>query len=326
MSESQPPQIFRGMGPVIGGAVLVGALAAGVAFMRATPVTDRPVFNDQAPAPVEATVDYGHRLLTETPKLLGPDAADPEMRYTGARLACTSCHLDEGTELGTLGLAVAFPKYPRYSGRSASEGDIKDRINGCMRRSMNGKALPKDSAELIAMAAYIESLYEQNEATGQSARHPIDEPEAFAMPDRGADLKAGEKVYGERCAKCHAPDGLGVPASNNPTDGYVFPPLWGPDSFNDGAGMHRVLTAARFIKARMPLGDPGLTDGEAFDVAAYVNAQARPHMENLEKDYPDKTAKPVDSPYPPWVDEFPAEQHQFGPFRPIQDYYKGLKK
>jgi thiosulfate dehydrogenase len=25
--------------------------------------------------------------------------------------------------------------------------------------------------------------------------------------------------------------------------GYIFPPLWGPDSFNDGAGMNRLLTA-----------------------------------------------------------------------------------
>ena len=68
----------------------------------------------------------------------------------------------------------------------------------------------------------------------------------------------------------------------------MFPPLWGPDSFNDGAGMHRVLTAARFIKARMPLGDADLTSDEAFDVAAYMNAQPRPEMANLDRDYPDR--------------------------------------
>ena len=43
-------------------------------------------------------------------------------------------------------------------------------------------------------------------------------------------------------------------ATGTPADGFLFPLLWGPDSYNNGAGMNRVLTAARFIKARMPLG------------------------------------------------------------------------
>ena len=79
-------------------------------------------------------------------------------------------------------------------------------------------------------------------------------------------------------------------------DGYVFPPLWGADSFNDGAGMHRLLTAARFIKAKMPLGQPDLTDDQAFDVAAFINSKPRPQMANLDRDYPDRVTKPVDGP------------------------------
>ena len=90
--------------------------------------------------------------------------------------------------------------------------------------------------------------------------------------------------------------------------------------------MHRVLTAARFIKARMPLGEPTLTDDEAFDVAAYINAQPRPQMANIEADYPDKTTKPVDNPYGPFADDFPLEQHKYGPFQPIEAHYKALKK
>jgi thiosulfate dehydrogenase len=108
-------------------------------------------------------------------------------------------------------------------------------------------------------------------------------------------------------------------------DGYLFPPLWGPDSFNNGAGMTRVLTAARFIKARMPLGKPDLTDDEAYDVAAYMNSHERPQRANLEVDFPDLKRKPVDSPYPPYADEFPIEQHRLGPFQPIRDYYQGLE-
>jgi len=113
-------------------------------------------------------------------------------------------------------------------------------------------------------------------------------------------------------------------ASQDPRRGYVFPPLWGDDSFNNGAGMARVLTAARFIKARMPFGRPDLTDDEAFDVAAYINSKPRPQMSisQLEKDYPDRSTKPVDSPYGPYADPFPAEQHRFGPFAPIEAFYK----
>ena len=54
---------------------------------------------------------------------------------------------------------------------------------------------------------------------------------------------------------------------------YRFPPLWGPDSFNDGAGMARAITAARFVHANMPFGTtfeaPALSVADAFDVTAY---------------------------------------------------------
>jgi len=44
--------------------------------------------------------------------------------------------------------------------------------------------------------------------------------------------------------------------------------------------MHRVLTAAQFIKGNMPLGttadEPLLSDEEAYDVAGYINSFTRP--------------------------------------------------
>ena len=90
--------------------------------------------------------------------------------------------------------------------------------------------------------------------------------------------------------------------------------------------MHRVLTAARFIKAKMPLGKPDLTDDDAFDVAAFINSKPRPHMANLDRDYPDRATKPIDGPYGPYADDFPIEQHRWGPFAPIEEYYKQLKR
>ena len=274
--------------------------------------------------PLEATEEYGRRLLRNTSLYMGPNHDNPAMRYSGTNMACASCHLEIGTKPGTLSLLPSAPRYPRDSGRDGGVRDLRDRINGCMQRSMNGKALPRESVEMMAMERYILGLNDQYEAMGATNR-AIDEQPAFAEPDRAASVEAGEIVYEGRCQVCHGDDGLGLQATTDPAMGYLFPPLWGPDSFNNGAGMNRVLTAARFIKSRMPLGEADLTDDEAFDVAAYINSHARPIKSNLEVDYPDITRKPIDSPYPPYADDFPHEQHKYGPFQPIREYYENLK-
>jgi len=279
----------------------------------------------RANVPSIATEAYGRRLVMQTAEMLGPDVKDPNLRYNGSRLNCASCHLDVGREPGTLTLLLTTEHYPRFSGRVGAKTDIEDRINECMTRSMNGRALPRHSPEMIAMASYLRSLGGINQEMGESMRK-AHEPAAFKTPNRAASPEAGQKVFTDRCAECHGMNGQGLYATTDRQHGYVFPPLWGPDSFNDGAGMHRVLTAARFIKARMPLGQPDLTDDETFDVAAYVNSQPRPHMENLEADYPDRKTKPVDNGYGPFADSFPLKQHQYGPFGPIEAYYKAQKK
>ncbi len=190
---------------------------------------------------------------------------------------------------------------------------------------MNGRPLPRDGVEMIAMEYYILDLGNQYAAMSETNRTPV-EPPAFVEPDRAANVDAGREVYNERCYVCHGVDGAGLRATPDPSDGYVFPPLWGPDSFNNGAGMTRVLTASKFVKARMPFGQPDLTDDQAYDVSAYINSHPRPIKSNLEVDYPDRAKKPVDSPYPPYADPFPQEQHRLGPFKPIREYYDNLEK
>ncbi len=281
--------------------------------------------NSATAVPVAATADYGRKILRDTALYLGPDHEDPAMRYSGTNMACASCHIDVGTRPGTLSLLQADSKYPRPSGRDGKVGDLRDRINGCMQRSMNGKPLPRNSLEMIAMETYIKDLGNQHQAMSESHRMPI-EPEEFREPDRAANVAAGKIVFEERCQVCHGSDGLGLLATGTPAEGYLFPPLWGPDSYNNGAGMTRVLTAARFIKARMPYGQADLSDDQAYDVAAYINSHARPIKANLEVDYPDRTTKRIDSPYPPYADPFPVEQHRLGPFKPIREYYENLKK
>jgi thiosulfate dehydrogenase len=303
---------------------MVGCGVLGIVTVAAVLTTvSRDATEGGADSPV-ASEEYGRRLIAHTSELLGPDHPDPERRYHKSRLNCGSCHLGTGTEPGTLTLLQTTERYPRFSNRAGGMTDIEDRINECMQRSMNGRPLPEDSPEMMAMAAYIRSLGARHAAMGAS-RRKADEPAPFERPHRAADVAVGARVFVERCAICHGQDGLGLLASSDPRRGYVFPPLWGPDSFNTGAGMHRVLTAARFIKARMPLGDATLDDNEAFDVAAFINAQPRPTQANLDRDYPDLTTKPVDNPYGPFADPFPIEQHRVGPYAPIEAYYRSLK-
>jgi thiosulfate dehydrogenase len=190
-----------------------GAIALNGNGWSATPVSASPA----------ATEDYGRRLLSQTSELLGPDHADPAMRYSGSRLACSSCHLGAGTQPGTLSLLQAAEKYPRFSGRDGGTSDMVARINGCMTRSMNGRELPPDSAEMQAMVAYVESLGDRYEAMGTSLRKAV-EPGAFVTPARAANVEAGGEVFRDRCARCHGGDGQGLLATPDRAKGYTFPP------------------------------------------------------------------------------------------------------
>jgi thiosulfate dehydrogenase len=137
--------------------------------------------------------------------------------------------------------------------------------------------LPKDSTEMTAIVSWLRFLADEYAAMGAGQRQAHDPP-VFMTPNRAADPEAGERVFGKRCADCHGKDGAGLPASRNLAKGYLFPPLWGPDSISDGSELHSIPAAARFIKAKMPLGRPDLDDDQAFDVAAFINSKPRPHM------------------------------------------------
>jgi thiosulfate dehydrogenase len=139
-------------------------------------------------------------------------------------------------------------------------------------------------------------------------------------PARAADLGHGAQVFSQICAACHGADGLGQRAQDGA--GYQFPPLWGSDSYNNGAGMSRLLTAAAYAMHNMPIGTaynaPVLTDEDAYDVAGYIVSRKRPEMANLDRDFPIRLQKPLDTPYGPYADGFSLEQHRYGPFGPIR--------
>lgn len=268
-------------------------------------------------------VKKGYYLIAETSKFMGPHAENAEDRYSGNNLACANCHLQKGAQAGSGSWVGVIERFPQFGGRGNKIGTIEDRINGCMERSMNGKMLPIDSDKMEAIVAYMDWLGEDLPANRKAEFKGYPKIE---IPNVAVNLEKGNQVYKKECVICHGENGGGI---LNTADGksYTYPPLWGADSFNDGAGMHRVITAAEFIKSNMPYlqatwDNPKLTDEEAYHVAGYINSFSRPHKLNSENDYPDKKLKPVSTPYGPWSDDFSPEQHKYGPFPPIMEYYK----
>jgi thiosulfate dehydrogenase len=269
-------------------------------------------------------IKYGHALITDTANQIGPKVADPAKRYTGNNLTCETCHLQGGAQAYAMPLIGVWGRFPQYRGREGQVGTLEDRINGCMQRSMNGRPLPLDSREMKGMLSYMRWL---SSGVPVSAKFIGTGTLRIKAPDRAADPHHGKQVFEQTCAACHGANGLGQRAEKG--NGYQFPPLWGPDSYNNGAGMARLLTLAAFAKSNMPFGttyqSPMLNDNDAYDVAAYIESQTRPQKANLEKDFPNLLQKPIDAPYGPYADGFSVEQHRFGPFGPIEAKVKELK-
>jgi thiosulfate dehydrogenase len=265
-------------------------------------------------------VREGRDLVTATYAYIGPNVPDPSKRYAGNNLACSNCHLEAGTKKFGLPLFGLYNDFPQYSARSGGEISIEDRINSCMTRSMNGRPLSHDAPEMQAIVAYIKFL-----STGVARNQRVPGLGTGQMPElrRAAAPARGEPHYLRNCAACHNTDGSGVRGSIAGSDlGYVMPPLWGRDTFNDGAGMARIINLANFIHFNMPHGadylNPQVSVDDAWDIAAFVLSHPRPHLAGTEHDFPNLLTKPVDTPYGPYADHFSERQHKYGPFAPIR--------
>jgi thiosulfate dehydrogenase len=201
-------------------------------------------------------VRLGYAIVSDTPKYAG--------RYVGNGLSCRNCHLDNGRKPNAAPFWAAWGVYPAWRAKNNRVNSFELRVQECFRYALNGTPPAPAALELQAISAYAYWLA-QGVPVGQE------------LPGRGFPLLAktgqdpspdrGRQVYIRACASCHGADGEGKEA---------VPPVWGMRSFNKGAGMHHVPTAAAFIKANMPLGTPTLSDQEALDAAAYINAQVRP--------------------------------------------------
>ncbi|MBO9592973.1 MAG: c-type cytochrome [Niabella sp.] len=257
-------------------------------------------------------VRYGYELIANTAYYLGPKGTVAALTNG---MNCQNCHLRGGTVPFGNNFGKVFATYPLYRARNNGIQDIYERVNDCFQRSLNGKKLDTASREMQAIYAYIKWV-----GDGVPKGKVFAGTSIMKLPfmNRAADPRRGQSVYQAKCVSCHGADGGGTP--NSEGTGYLYPPLWGNYSFNDGAGLFRLGNMAGFIKNNMPLGttyrDPQLTDEEAWDIAAYINSHERPRFDQHE-DWKILSKKPLDAPYGPYIDSFSQEQHKYGPYGPI---------
>ncbi|MEG0921888.1 MAG: c-type cytochrome [Comamonas sp.] len=190
--------------------------------------------------------------------------------FVGNALNCVNCHLDAGRQANSAPLWGAYTQYPAYRSKTKSVDTFSERLRGCFMYSMNGKAPPDGHETLVALEAYA---YWMSKGAPVGEKLPGASYPKVPKPAQAPDYARGQKVFTTQCALCHGDDGQGQRSG----DVQVFPPLWGKQSYNWGAGMHEVDKATGFIKANMPLGlGNTLSDQDAWDVATYINSHERP--------------------------------------------------
>jgi thiosulfate dehydrogenase len=274
-----------------------------------------PVVSELEGNPYKEVILYGKDLIVHTSEYFGTHGKVLRSYTNG--MNCQNCHLEAGTKIFGNNYSSVNSTYPKYRARSGSVENVYKRINDCFERSLNGKSLDTNSREIQSIAAYIQWLGKDvpkgKKATGAGLKD-------VAVLDRAADAETGRILYSQKCVSCHQSTGEGI--MNAGQTAYVYPPLWGPHSYNKGAGLFRISNFAKFIKYNMPLGvsytNTQLTDEEAWDIAAFVNSRPRADK-NVKKDWPEIQEKPFDYPFGPYADNFDERQHKYGPFKPIQE-------
>jgi thiosulfate dehydrogenase len=259
------------------------------------PLTDESLDDDSK---LSKDIRWGFQLFTSTP------VEAPQ--FVPGKITCNNCHLNGGQRdraLPLVGIAGMFPEYNRRSGRLYT---LNDRIVDCFLRSQNATGvaaaardrshLPTpNSREVLALNAYITWLargYQVGKNPAWRGKNGI--PAEKQIPLDKLDPRKGEALFMERCINCHGKDGQGVAIGDKKAG-----PLWGPDSWNDGAGAARIYTLAGIIRYMMPYTNPGsLTDEEAQNISAFINSKPRPSFPYKDQDY--LTEKiPPDSVYYP---------------------------
>lgn len=216
-----------------------------------------------APPGLKSEVLYGYEIMLDTHKVLPNNVNN--------LLSCTNCHFAGGNSTGGrnggIPLAGVAAAYPDFNPRSNTVIDLSQRIQSCFERSMNGKQIPYDSKEMIALVSYFQwisknfPIYANVPWLGLKIVKPESEP----------NIVNGKALYTTHCAGCHQENGSGTSDDSS----LRIPPLWGDQSFNDGAGMNKLHFLGSFIFWNMPYMQADLSEQQAFDIAGYILKQPR---------------------------------------------------
>lgn len=225
-----------------------------------------PSVDDVPAGPKGDAIRYGFELIVHTQQYLKGNV--------GNSLTCQNCHLGAGRTPHAAPFVGLYSLYPIYRTKNGMVTTLPMRINSCFRRSMNGKPLPYDSKEMTALVSYMAWLSEGIPVGTEIPERGFPRIE----PTRPPNPKEGDRLFTAKCAVCHGLDS---------EETAVGPHLWGPQSFNNGAGMARIPTMAAFIKQNMPRDQGGtLTEDEAYDLAAFIATKPRPDFPDRIHDYP----------------------------------------
>jgi thiosulfate dehydrogenase len=233
--------------------------------------TKTQTFGGFTPPPDSAIPNDDFGKMVKLGQNIFNDTQHYAAHYVGNTLNCRNCHLDSGRMPNSAPLWAAYVSYPTYRSKNRHVNDYAERLQGCFRYSMNGKPPTRGSKVLLALETYSYFLA-KGAPTGVTMKgrgYP-----KLKEPAEPFSIARGEAVYKESCALCHGAGGEGQVSNNGEP---VFPALWGPKSYNWGAGMGNIKNAAAFIKANMPLSrGETLSNQDAWDVAAFVNSHERP--------------------------------------------------
>lgn len=251
--------------------VAVVGIAAGCSNRRSTRESTTPKTESHFQASPMPTGSEGEEIRLG--KLIFDQTPRYAAAYVGNRLSCNDCHIKSGTAphaAPMIDLANLFPMYNKRAGRIIS---LQERLQECFVRSENGSPLPVESKEMKALVAYVNWL-SKNGVKGKS----YEGRGLTQLPALKGDPAKGKVIYTSQCAACHGSNGIGEPP--------IIPPLWGRNSFNDGAGMDDPKKMAAFLVANMPQNHPGaLTPQAAFDVASFVHTMPRPRFNEAYRKY-----------------------------------------
>ena len=207
----------------------------------------------------------GRAIFDETPRYAAA--------YTGANISCGDCHIHSGTEPYAAPMIDLAGQFPMYRKRARRVISLEDRIQECFTRSENGRPLPVHSTEMQALVAYINSL-SRSEVKGK----PYEGRGLVKLVALTGNATEGKQAYASQCASCHGADGAGFSPA--------MPPVWGPGSFNDGAGINGTENMAAFLFHNMPQNHPGtLTAQQSFDIAAFIHTMPPPKLNEAYKGY-----------------------------------------